>query len=223
MWRAVQSSQVNKMTSQSSQPFEFPANFFRREDGSSDRYFYENPRFVTHIDDGTIEALTTFYEEVIPENAKILDLMSSWISHLPSNGKYDEVYGLGMNQEELENNPHLTETLVHDLNSTPTTTLPSNFFDIALCAVSVQYLTQPVEVFREVARTLKSGGVFIVSFSHRMFPTKAVEVWKSLGTEDRTQLVGAYFQISELFDEPTLVKREPTKADPLWIVFATKK
>ena len=63
--RAVQSSQVNKMTPQSSQPFEFPANFFRREDGSSDRYFYENPRFVTHIDDGTIEALTTFYEEVI--------------------------------------------------------------------------------------------------------------------------------------------------------------
>ena len=211
------------MTSQSSKPFEFPANFFRREDGSSDRYFYENPRFVTHIDDGTIEALTTFYEEVIPENAKILDLMSSWISHLPSNGKYDEVYGLGMNQEELENNPHLTEKLVHDLNSTPTTTLPSNFFDIALCAVSVQYLTQPVEVFREVGRTLKSGGLFIVSFSHRMFPTKAVEVWKSLSTEDRTQLVGAYFQISELFDEPTLVKREPTEADPLWIVFATKK
>lgn len=221
--RAVQSSQVNKMTSQSSQPFEFPANFFRREDGSSDRYFYENPRFVTHIDDGTIEALTTFYEEVIPENGKILDLMSSWISHLPRNRKYDEVYGLGMNQEELENNPDLTETLVHDLNSTPTTPLPSDFFDIALCAVSVQYLTQPVEVFREVARTLKSGGVFIVSFSHRMFPTKAVEVWKSLATEDRTQLVGAYFQISELFDEPTLVKREPTEADPLWIVFATKK
>jgi len=221
--RAVQPSEVNKMSSQDSQPFEFPTNFFRREDGSSDRYFYETPRFVTHIDDGTIDALTAFYEEVIPENARILDLMSSWISHLPKTREYNEVYGLGMNQEELENNPHLTKRLVHDLNSTPTTPLPSEFFDIALCAVSVQYLTQPVEVFREVGRTLKSGGSFIVSFSHRMFPTKAVEVWKSLGTEDRTQLVGAYFQISELFDEPSLVKREPIDADPLWIVLATKK
>lgn len=220
---AVQPPQVDKMTSQDSQPFEFPANFFRREDSSSDRYFYENPRFVTHIDDGTIEALTDFYKDAIPENSKILDLMSSWISHLPEGKKFEEVYGLGMNHEELENNPHLTKKLVHDLNHTPQIPLPNNFFDVALCAVSVQYLTQPVEVFRDVGRTLKSGGSFIVSFSHRMFPTKAVEVWKSLSTEDRTQLVGAYFQISELFDEPSLVKREPIEADPLWIVLATKK
>ena len=211
------------MTSQDSTPFEFPANFFRREDTSSDHYFYENPRFVTHIDDGTIEALTAFYEEVIPENAKILDLMSSWVSHLPKEKTTNEVYGLGMNHDELENNPHLTKTLVHDLNRTPQTPLPSDFFDVALCAVSVQYLTQPVEVFRDVGRTLKSGGSFIVSFSHRMFPTKAVEVWKSLDTKDRTQLVGAYFQISEVFNEPSLVKREPADSDPLWIVLATKK
>ena len=197
---------------------QFPAQFFRREDMSADRFFYEIPRLVTHIDDATIEALTAFYREVVPPQGRVLDLMSSWVSHLPPDARYARVAGLGMNDEELRNNPQLTDSVVHDLNADPALPYEDASFDIALCAVSVQYLTRPVEVFREVGRVLAPGGAFVVSFSHRMFPTKAVEVWRQLGPADRVRLVASYFGMAGNFGEPLFVDRSPEGADPLWIV-----
>ena len=136
---------------------EFPAQFFRRQDMSSDRFFYEEPRMVTHIDDATIEALTVLYREIIPPDARVLDLMSSWTSHLPEERSFARVTGLGMNRAELDANEVLTERTVHDLNADPTLPYEDASFDIALCAVSIQYLVQPVEVFREVGRTRRSS------------------------------------------------------------------
>ncbi|MCK9485855.1 MAG: class I SAM-dependent methyltransferase [Dehalococcoidia bacterium] len=201
---------------------QMPAQFFRREDMSSDRFFYEVPRFVTHIDDATIQALTEFYREVVPPGARVLDLMSSWVSHLPSDVEYARVAGLGMNQEELRDNPQLTDRVVHDLNTDPVLPYEAASFDVALCAVSVQYLVQPVDVFREVGRVLAPGGTFVVTFSHRMFPTKAVEVWRQLGPADRVRLVASYFGLAGNFDEPVFVDRSPPDADPLWCVVAQR-
>lgn len=201
---------------------QFPPQFFRREDMSADRFFYEVPRFVTHIDDATIEALTAFYRESVPPGARVLDLMSSWVSHLPEDREFARVSGLGMNEQELRDNPRLTDRVVHDLNASPTLPYEDASFDVALCAVSVQYLTQPVEVFRDVGRVLAPGGVFIVSFSHRMFPTKAVEVWRQLGPADRVRLVASYFGMAGGFGEPVFVDRSPEGADPLWLVVAQR-
>lgn len=197
---------------------ELPARLFRREDMSSDRFFYEVPRFVTHIDDSTIEALTGLYREAVPPASRLLDLMSSWVSHLPPEVEYARVAGLGMNAEELAGNPRLTDSVVHDLNADPSLPYPDGSFDAVLCAVSVQYLTRPVEVFAEVARVLAPGGSFLVTFSHRMFPTKAVEVWRSLGPEDRVRLVASYFGMAGGFDDPIFIDRSPDGADPLWCV-----
>lgn len=189
---------------------------------SSDRFFYEVPRYVTHIDDATIEALTALYAEVIPPQSRVLDLMSSWVSHLPADRQFARVTGLGMNADELRENPQLTDWVVHDLNSTPTLPFDDASFDLALCAVSVQYLTQPVEVFRDVGRVLAPGGTFLVAFSHRMFPTKAVEVWKQLGAADRVRLVASYFGMAGNFEEPLFIDRSPEAGDPLWCVVAKR-
>ncbi len=201
---------------------QLPDHFFRREDMSSDRFFYESPRLLTHIDDATIEALTGLYLDLIPPDSRVLDLMSSWVSHLPSERSYASVTGLGMNLAELEANTALTERTIHDLNANPTLPYADASFDIALCAVSVQYLTQPVEVFRDVGRTLVPGGTFMVSFSHRLFPSKAVAVWQELGPQDRVRLVATYFGLAGNFGEPVFIDRSPAGADPLWCVGAQR-
>ena len=200
----------------------FPGDFFRRMDESPDAEFYSEPRFVTHIDDATITALTQVYRELIPSGSRVLDLMSSWVSHLPPDVQYDRVIGLGMNRQELERNPQLNDLVVHDLNITPELPFPNESFDAVVNAVSIQYLTRPVQVFASVRRALRPGGVHIIATSHRLFPTKAVAVWQSVEPEERMRLIGAYFQFARGWGEPRVLDRSPANADPLWVVYATR-
>lgn len=196
---------------------DFPEQFFWRQDESADENFYLEPRFVTHIDDTTIHQLTQFYREQIAPGSRVLDLMSSWISHLPEDVAYAQVSGLGMNQAELEANPRLNDFCVQDLNSTPTLPFNDNAFDAVLIAVSVQYLIKPFEVMAEINRCLAEGGQCIVAMSHRLFPTKAIQAFHVLSPSDRCQVVATYMARGgmtavEAFD------RSPASGDPLWIV-----
>jgi SAM-dependent methyltransferase len=200
----------------------FPDEYFRRMDEAADAEFYREPRFVTHIDDATIAALTQLYRELIPSGTAVLDLMSSWVSHLPAEVTYRRVAGLGMNREELARNPRLADFVVHDLNATPELPYPDGSFDAVVNAVSVQYLKRPIEVFASVRRVLKPGGLHVVAMSHRLFPTKAVAIWQTLEPEDRIRLVAAYFQLSGGWDPPQFFDRSPRHADPLWVVAARK-
>ncbi|MDP9366048.1 MAG: class I SAM-dependent methyltransferase, partial [Chloroflexota bacterium] len=147
-----------------------PAGAFDRIDEGPDGRFYDAPRFVQHIDEVAIGAVTAAIRRLVPPGADVLDLMSSWVSHLPPAAELPlgRVVGLGMNAEELEGNPRLDEWTVQDLNADPRLPYPDVSFDAGLITVSVQYLTRPVELFREVARVLRPGGVLIVSFSNRM-------------------------------------------------------
>ncbi|MFU8816945.1 MAG: class I SAM-dependent methyltransferase, partial [Pseudomonadales bacterium] len=144
---------------------QLPEQLFRRQDESDDAGFYVQPRFETHIDDATIAALTQYYRETLAPGDRVLDLMSSWISHLPDEIDYREVTGLGMNAEELAANPRLGSYVVQDLNVTPSLPFPAAAFDAVLIAVSVQYLTRPLPVFAEIARGLAAGGRCIVAMS----------------------------------------------------------
>jgi len=200
----------------------FPPGFFRRVDESSDGDFYRAPRLVTHLDDATLAALTAVYRELVPAGARILDLMSSWVSHLPAEVEYAQVCGLGMNEEELERNPRLQTPVVKDLNLDPALPFPDRSFDAVLNAVSVQYLTRPVEVFAEVRRVLRPEGLHVVSYSHRMFPTKAIAGWQALEMDARARLVAAYFALSRGWTRPTHLDRSPPGADPLHVVFAAR-
>lgn len=207
-------------------PQPFPPDFFRRIDESEDELFYMQPRRVVHIDDGAIAKVGEIYAQLLPQGGAILDLMSSWRSHLPSHVRPSRVVGLGMNRPEMEDNPALNEIVVHNLNQNPDLPFAVNEFDGAVVTVSIQYMTRPVEIFRGVGRVLKPGAPFIVSFSNRMFPTKAVAVWHSLDEFDRARLVWRYFQDSNAFESMEIVdKSAPTDppSDPIWAVVGYRK
>lgn len=173
---------------------ELPPHAFTRIDESDDAEFYLPARMVTHIDTGAIAALGEFYAGELPTSGMLFDLMSSWVSHLPEGFENTEVIGHGMNAQELEANCALSRWFVQDLNRNPILPLNTASLDGAMCAVSVQYLQSPVDVFTEVRRCLKPQAPFIVSFSNRCFPTKAVAIWRSLDLRGQARLVALYLE-----------------------------
>jgi SAM-dependent methyltransferase len=194
--------------------------WFDKDDRSSDAGFYVMPRKVVHIDDSAINAVTQLYRELLPANGAILDLMSSWRSHLPKDMVFERVAGLGMNAEEMRDNPQLTEHALQNLNANPTLPYADDEFDAAVCCVSVQYLQKPVEVFREVARVLKKDAPFIVTFSNRCFPTKAVNLWRATDDAEHMQLVAIYYQAAGAWRDIVMRDRSPKRGDPLFAVWA---
>jgi SAM-dependent methyltransferase len=203
-------------------PPDLPEQFFDRVDTDADAHFYRVPRFVQHIDDSTIAALTAFYREQLPAGARLLDLMSSWVSHLPEEGRYQSVTGLGMNEAELGRNRRLDAWRVHDLNRDPELPFDDASFDAVLNAVSVQYLTRPVLVFASIARVLKPGGSSIVAMSHRCFPTKAIRAFHGASGGQRLELAARYHELAGGFEEIEKLDRSPEQGDPLWIVRAAR-
>jgi len=199
----------------------FAAGFFDRADPGTDRVFYAPPRLVTHIDDGAIAAVGDLYAE-LGLTGTVLDLMGSWVSHFLAAPEHLTV--LGMNAHELEANPAAAETVVHDLNADPRLPFADASFDAAVCCVSVDYLIRPVEVFAEVARTLRPGAPFVTTFSNRCFPTKAIRGWLASSDEQHCQIVARYFELAEAFDEPTVERRTPVgrRGDPLFAVWARR-
>lgn len=194
-----------------------PPAAFDKQDRAPDPAFYVHPRFVTHIDDGAIAAVTGLYRQTLPQGGAILDLMSSWVSHLPEEMVFAEVTGHGMNAAELKANPRLQRWFVQDLNASPALPLETAAFDAACLCVSVQYLQRPVDVLREVARVLRPDAPFVVSFSNRCFPSKAVAIWQALSGPDQQRLVAAYLQAAG-FTGIDLHENAPAHADPLWSV-----
>lgn len=201
---------------------ELPSAFFDRQDETDDAHFYSMPRFVVHIDAETIAALTQVYRELLPRQGAILDLMSSWVSHLPEDMEFARIAGLGMNALELAKNSRLTDYIVQDLNLQPELPYDTASFDAVVNAVSIQYLTRPVEVFRSCARVLRQGGLHVIALSHRCFPTKAIRAWHVLPARQRLEVVQTYFGNAGGYDAPTLLDRSPAGADPLWIVMARR-
>jgi len=204
----------------------FPPEFFRRIDETDDELFYSQPRLVVHIDDGAMKKLGRIYARLLPQGGAILDLMSSWRSHVPGKVRPARLVGLGMNRPEMEDNPALTEIVIHNLNQNPALPFADSDFDGAVVTVSIQYMTRPVEIFRGVAKVLKPGAPFIVSFSNRMFPTKAVAIWHSLSEFDRVRLVSRYFQESGNFENMEVIDMSaPTEppSDPIWAVVGYRK
>ena len=163
----------------------------RKRDDRPDETFYDEPRFVTHADDAFLARLTGLYDSVTEPGDRVLDAMSSWVSHLPDTG-YERVVGHGLNEAELAENDRLDEFVVSDLNAGQSLPFDDGAFDVVCCALSVQYLQYPGAVFAEFARVLAPGGTVVVSFSNRMFPTKAVRAWRAASMAERADLVEEY-------------------------------
>lgn len=198
----------------------FKPSFFEREDSSPDPMFYVVPRLLVHIDDGAIAAARALYGELITPGAAVLDLMSSYRSHMPEALRASRLAGLGLNDVEMRENDQLTEHVVHDVNAEPRLPFGDAEFDAAVITVSVQYLTRPVEVFRDVARVLRPDAPFIITYSNRMFPTKAVRIWRALHDRERAVLIRAYFREAGCFGEVAAEDRSIPGGDPLYGVWA---
>jgi SAM-dependent methyltransferase len=197
-----------------------PEEAFRRYDEAPDEEFYLQPRFVTHIDDRAIAAVTQLYREFFSEGGAILDLMSSWVSHLPPEIVYARVVGIGMNEEELRRNERLNDYVVQNLNRTPELPFGDAEFDGCGICVSIDYLTRPVEVLREVGRVLKVGAPVVITFSNRCFPTKVVAVWHQLDDRGHMKLVERYLEEARNFRNIRSLDRSPRRllSDPLYAV-----
>ena len=198
------------------EPFpDFPPEAFAKQDNGDDLAFYAPPRLVTHIDEAAVAALESFYRRMLPQSGRLLDLMSSWVSHLPADHAYAEVIGHGMNAAELDANPRLTRSFVQNLNHDPHLPLEGSSFDAAMACVGVQYLQQPLAVFAEVRRVLVPGAPFIVSFSNRCFPSKAVAIWRALDRGGHTTLVKLYLERAGFTDVCGYSLMDGTVSDPL--------
>ena len=198
----------------------FPPDFFTRADDGPDNAFYEYDRFVTHIDDRAIATVGALYEHLGIEG-RVLDLMSSWISHFRATPR--ELVALGMNEHELAANTAATSYVVHDLNTTPALPFDDARFDAVTCCVSVDYLVQPIAVFAEARRVLVPGGLMVCTFSNRCFPTKAIRGWLANNDKGRCTIVSEYFHQAGGWTEPTIALCTPpnTAGDPLYGVWAT--
>lgn len=197
-----------------------PEEYFQKRDPSDDDLFYLSPRKVVHIDEHAINAVSNYFSDLIAPGGTYLDLMSSWRSHIPDTLKPKYVVGLGMNAEEMADNPQLNDYVVQNLNKNQHLPFEDKTFDAAMCTVSVQYLTNPVSVFQEVNRVLKPGGVFIVSFSNRCFPTKAVAIWLTSSDEHHMALVTEYFSRAGNWKDIKADQKKRLFADPLYAVWA---
>ena len=174
---------------------------FQRQDARSDRLYYQKPRLVQHIDDRAIQVVKDIHGQLLHDGMRVLDLMSSWKSHLPENLRLEKLSGLGLNAEELAKNMDLTDWIVHDLNENPELPYKTGSYDAVICAVSIEYLIDPEAVFKEIGRVLRPEGLFIVTFSNRWFPEKVINIWKDLHEFERLGLVMEYFQKSKMFKD----------------------
>ncbi len=204
---------------------------FQRRDENLDAQWYSQPRFLQHIDDGAIEALKAYYGTIIQIEHSVLDICSSWVSHMPSPLKPSTMIGIGMNAEELQMNKHLTKFLVRDLNTSPNLQdIPDESIDVVICNVSVDYLIQPISIFREMRRVLKIKGTAHMAFSNRCFPTKVIGRWLDMDDEERRKWIGGYFWASggwEDVEEVILKAGNPgflglANEDPLFVVRARR-
>ena len=188
----------------------FPFRFFDRQDSSNDARFYTSPRLVTHLDEGAIAAVGDLYAE-LGLDGRVLDLMSSWISHFHSAPA--DLVVLGMNEPELNANPQATSRIVQDLNEDPALPFADAFFDGVVCCASVDYLIRPVEVLAEVGRVLRPGAPVALTFSNRLFPSKAVHGWLVADEQQRCAIAAEYLRLAGGFAEPEVSLRTPAGRD----------
>lgn len=203
----------------------------RKWDSSDDGLFYAQPRFVQHLDDAFRLRLTQLYRERIPAGADVLDLMSSWVSHLPDDVIYGSVIGHGLNAQELAANPRLQRHWVQNLNQDQHLPLDDASVDATLIVAGWQYLQYPEAVAAELLRITRPSGQLIVAFSNRMFFTKAPQVWADGSDRDHLEIISRVL-VAQGWPPPEPIS-ETTRAtglkgllggtgDPFFAVIATR-
>ena len=225
---------------------------FSRIDEHDDFEFYQNERLVYHIDENARNSLTDFYamamnaelSRLSAPSINVLDICSSWVSHFPQD-LLDEnkiiAKGIGMTEIELAKNEAFKskkDYFVQNLNVNPVINAelaPNDFFDFVTIAVSIDYLIHPKEVIHQILRTLKPNGILILSWSNRMFWSKAIKIWTDASESERVFIAASF--LFYYFDDGThknmnlrfdtidafRIDDESKQGDPMYVVIARKK
>ena len=177
-------------------------------DNTDDQIFYQQPRYVHHLSNSFRSRLTSIYSEYLLNHHVILDLMSSWVSHLPVKKRFKKVIGHGMNEDELRSNKRLDKFWVQNLNKTQNMPIEDSFIDVGLIVAGWQYLQYPEKVSLELSRIIKSNSLLIISFTNRAFWTKAPNIWTYSSEEKRIEYVNSVltsngWRIDKIFNEKT--------------------
>lgn len=194
-------------------------------DSLDDQMFYLMPKFVHHAADDSRAALTKYYSCILQssKNNAVLDLCSSFTSHYPPDWKASRCVAIGLNPFELMANPSKTEWTIQNLNTNPKLPYEDCTFDTITNSLSVDYMTRPIELFKECYRVLKPGGLAAMAFTNRCFPTKIVPIWAEPFTDrNHVKIVMNYFHFSDSWEELALVDVSPSLRDPMYIVQAKK-
>lgn len=200
---------------------------FRRYDETTDGEFYSSPRYTRHIDDDAVKALTKFHTKFFKNGDDILDLCASIESYVPP-FLQTNIIGLGMNEDELKANSRLSSWNICDLNIDPKLPYKANSFDFVICALSIDYLTKPLDVCEEIGRVLKPNGQVLISFSDRVFSTKAVQMWMGSSNEDHIYIVASYLHYCHKFADIQVDDISPRRignslsGDPLYVISAKR-
>ena len=213
--------------------FPFSAEHLKRIDETPDTQFYQHPRIgVHHIDESAQQALQAYYKQALPKGGAILDVMSSWTSHLADGAgarREDQHFArlsiTGINEPELRANPGAHDYHAHDINRSPSLAMYGDeSFDAVFCSVSVDYLAQPMPVLAELRRVLKPGGLLLFTWSNRMFPSKAIAAWRLASEPERLWICGAYIHFTTGFTPPVGedLSPHPGRTDPVYAVHARK-
>lgn len=200
-------------------------------DRSDDALFYSEPRFVHHLDAGFRERLTRLYRDRIPPCAVVLDLMSSWVSHLPEGVEYQEVVGHGLNSEELAANPRLDRHWIQDFNRDQHLPLSDASVDVSMMVAGWQYLQEPEAIAAELFRITRPKGSVIVAFSNRMFFSKAPQIWTDAGDREHLTYVATVL-MAQGWPKPEILAEQTrsegvmglfgANGDPFFAVIAQK-
>ena len=198
-------------------------------DYSDDQIFYKQPRYVHHLSDSFRTRLTNLYSQYLLNHYVILDLMSSWVSHLPSNTRYKKVIGHGMNEAELSSNKRLDTFWVQNLNKIQKMPIEDSSIDVGLIVAGWQYLQYPEKVSLELSRIIKSNSLLIISFTNRAFWSKAPNIWTYSSEEKRIEYVTSVLSangwtVEQIFNEKTndekLFGFYSVESDPFFSVIA---
>ena len=208
------------------------SNYQRQKlDESNDEDFYSYPKFVYHLDANFRNYLSSIYKDEIKDNSTIVDLMSSWDSYLPSEKKYKQVIGHGLNKDELEKNKVFDSYWIQNFNLNQELPLDSGIVDYCLMVAAWQYLQYPENLTKEIIRILSNQGKIMIAFSNRAFWHKAPNIWTTSTEEERIKYVRKVL-ITNGFNEPKIIKKfnEPSlnifnflNKDPFYCLIATKE
>ena len=198
-------------------------------DNANDEIFYQQPRYVHHLSEPFRTRLTKLYTDYLLNHHVILDLMSSWVSHLPPNYCYKKVIGHGMNEAELSSNKRLDRFWLQNLNKSQNLPIEDSSIDVGLIVAGWQYLQYPEKVSLELSRIIKSDSLLIISFTNRAFWTKAPNIWTNSSEEKRIEyvcnvLIANGWRIEKIFNERTRIEKlfgfYSVESDPFFSVIA---